>query len=155
MAGGLVPGAVVLDLFAGTGSLGLEALSRGAEHCIFCDYSAESLAIARKNIAYCHMEGRSTLMMGSFEKTLPRLQGKAKVDVVLLDPPYRNEFYVKCILLLEELGILADGGAVIAEHDAKMPLPCVIGGFAKTKEKKYGGIGVTFFEKNPPEGGVS
>jgi 16S rRNA (guanine(966)-N(2))-methyltransferase RsmD len=146
MAGERMPGAVVLDVFAGTGNLGLEALSRGAEYCYFCDCSADSIAIVRKNVALCGMEARAKLLTGGFEKTLSGV--KRAVDVVFMDPPYHKELYVKCLSLIERNKILADDGLVITEHDAKLPFPDTMGGFVKLKEKRYGDVGVTLFIKS-------
>ena len=83
--------AVCVDLFAGTGNLGLEALSRGAKKCYFGDNSRESLALIKRNIAMCRAEDRSRVMPGDFEKVLARLGEKdEKIDIFFLDPPYRE-----------------------------------------------------------------
>ena len=81
--------AVCVDLFSGTGNLGLEALSRGAEKCWFCDNNRESIRLIKQNIANCKAEEWSCLVPGDYEKCLMRIKESGdKVDVFLLDPPY-------------------------------------------------------------------
>lgn len=109
-----VPGAVCVDLFAGTGNLGLEALSRGAARCYFGDKSRESLALVRKNIAICGAQDKSIVMAGEYQKVLSSIREKA--DIFFLDPPYRDGLMQDCISLITENELLAEDGIIIAEH---------------------------------------
>ncbi len=143
---GDIDGAVAADLFAGTGNLGLEALSRGAELCYFSDISRESLAITRRNIAVCRAEERSVLVAGDFERCLDRImRDGAKVDLVFIDPPYKEGLYGRCFKLIREMEILGDGGKLIAEHSKNDVLPDYLSGYNKIKEKDYGSITVSIY----------
>lgn len=138
-----IPGAVCVDLFAGTGNLGLEALSRGAEFCYFCDSSNESIALIRKNIETCNAGSYSKILAGDYRRTLSRIDNK--VDIFFLDPPYEAGLYEKCFQLIRSMDLLTSGGLIMAEHGAKNPLSDEIEGFIKIKEKKYGTIIVDIF----------
>ena len=138
--------AVCVDLFAGTGNLGLEALSRGAKKCYFGDNSRESLALIKRNIAMCRAEDRSLVMPGDFEKVLARLGEKdEKIDIFFLDPPYREGLYDKCFELIREYDLLAEEGIIIAEHNGKDVLCERICGFQLIKERTYGTVAITIY----------
>ena len=138
--------AVCVDLFAGTGNLGLEALSRGAKKCYFGDNSKESLALIKRNIAMCRAEDRSRVMQGDFEKVLARLGEKdEKIDIFFLDPPYREGLYDKCFELIREYDLLAEEGIIIAEHNVKDVLCEGICGFQLIKERTYGTVAITIY----------
>ena len=138
--------AVCVDLFAGTGNLGLEALSRGAKKCYFGDNSRESLDLIKRNIAMCRAEDRSRVMPGDFEKVLARLGEKdEKIDIFFLDPPYREGLYDKCFELIREYDLLAEEGIIIAEHNVKDVLCEEICGFQLIKERTYGTVAITIY----------
>jgi len=143
---GNVPGAVCVDLFAGTGNLGLEALSRGAEKCYFADNSRESLNLIKRNIAMCKAEEWSVVIPGDFERVLTRLGERGeKIDIFFLDPPYREGLYEKCFELIREYDLLAEEGIIIAEHGEREPLPEEIEGYIVLKERNYGSIAITIY----------
>ena len=134
------------DLFSGTGNLGLEALSRGAEKCYFCDNSRDSINLIKRNIANCKAEEWSEIIAGDFEKALMRIYEKGeKIDVFLIDPPYKEGLYEKCFELISEYGLLSDYGIIIAEHDIKDEMPENISGFVKLKDRSYGRICLSVF----------
>lgn len=138
-----VPGAVCVDLFAGTGNLGLEALSRGAARCYFGDKSRESLALVRKNIAICRAQDKSIVMAGEYQRVLSSIREKA--DIFFLDPPYRDGLMQDCISLITENELLAEDGIIIAEHGKDEKLPDEIAGLSKIKERKYGAIIISIY----------
>jgi len=143
---GNVPGAVCVDLFAGTGNLGLEALSRGAEKCYFADNSRESLNLIKRNIAMCKAEEWSVVIPGDFERVLTRLGERGeKIDIFFLDPPYREGLYEKCFELIREYDLLAEEGIIIAEHGEREPLPEEIEGYIVLKERNYGSVAITIY----------
>ena len=143
---GNVPGAVCVDLFAGTGNLGLEALSRGAEKCYFADNSRESLNLIKRNIAMCKAEEWSVVIPGDFERVLARLGERGeKIDIFFLDPPYREGLYEKCFELIREYDLLAEEGIIIAEHGEREPLPVEIEGYIVLKERNYGSVAITIY----------
>ena len=135
--------AVAVDLFAGTGNLGLEALSRGAAHCYFGDNSRESINLIKQNIVYCNASNVSTIYAGDYAKVLEKI--KQKADVIFLDPPYREGLMLDCLSKITELDLLAEDGIIIAEHGAKEDLPEKIYGLVKQKEKKYGTITISIY----------
>lgn len=136
---------VCLDLFCGTGSLGIEAISRGAKYCYFCDSSKTSLSLTRENINACGIADRAELVAGDFKKAL--LTIGRKIDIALLDPPYNKGLLTQAVELIAENDVLNDEGIIVAEHDKAEILPDVLCGFEKIKEKRYGIIVVTIYKK--------
>lgn len=108
--------AKVLDLFAGSGALGIEALSRGAKTCIMCDKSYEAIQIINKNIKKTHLEGKAKVIKNDYKKALELLQGQ-KFDVIFIDPPYALDIAVNSIKAIIEFNLLADDGIIILETD--------------------------------------
>lgn len=138
-----IPDAVCVDLFAGTGNLGLEALSRGAKKCYFGDKSRESIALVKRNISMCRANDKAAVIPGEYQKVLQRLS--EKVDVFFLDPPYKDGLMADCISMIYELDLLAEDGIIMAEHGKEEELPDMIAGFEKIKERKYGTVVITLY----------
>ena len=136
-------GSFVLDLFAGSGNLGLEALSRGAEHCWFADSSRDSLKLIRGNISYCKADERATVIPGDFRKVLSRLE--QQMDIILLDPPYGKNMIQECFELIEEYDLLAENGLIIAEHRRDEVLPEAFGKYQRIKERRYGTVVISIY----------
>ena len=105
----------VLDLFAGSGALGIEALSRGSKHCIFCDKSYKSIQMLKENIKKTRMEEKSTILNKDYNKCLDGL--KEKFDLIFIDPPYKLNIAVKAIEKIINLKILSKDGIIILETD--------------------------------------
>ena len=141
--------AVFVDLFAGTGGLGLEALSRGARKCYFCDSSRDSIKLVKTNIAKCGAEDRSVVIAGDFTKALSGLREQA--DVFLIDPPYKDGLYEKCLGMIDSLDLLADNGIIIAEHGARDKVPDATGSLVKIREKRYGQVMLSIYRKGMEE----
>ena len=133
----------VLDLFAGTGNLGLEALSRGARHCWFGDSSRDSIRLLRENISYCRAEEKATVLQGDFRRVLQRVG--EPMDVILLDPPYDGNLLPECFQLIGEQDLLAEDGLIVAEHRREEKLPDELGGFELIKERKYGTVVISIY----------
>lgn len=110
-----LPEANVLDLFAGSGALGIEALSRGSKHCTFCDKSYKSIQMLKENINKTRMEEKSTILNVDYNKCLEGL--KEKYDVIFIDPPYKQDIAVKAIEKIINLKILSKDGIIILETD--------------------------------------
>lgn len=104
----------VLDLFAGSGALGLEALSRGAKSAILCDNSKEAVDIIYKNITKTKL--KAEVINNDFVKTLKRLDGR-QFDIIFLDPPYETNYLEEAINKILELNLLKENGLIIAETD--------------------------------------
>ena len=129
-------GSRVLDLFAGTGNLGIEALSRGAETCVFADSSRESLRLIRENIAHCKAEEGARVEAGDYRKILGNQT--EPFDIILLDPPYNKGLLDECFRLIAENELLAEDGVIVAEHRREEKMPEKLHGFQKQKERRYG-----------------
>lgn len=134
----------VLDLFAGSGQLGLEALSRGASYCWFNDLNSKAVEVVKKNISACGFEknAKVSCMDGI---TCVKMVERAgfRPNLVFLDPPYRGELLQKVLLLLPSL--LEEGAIVVAETDSEEQFSYE--GLALRKEYRYGPIKLTVMEK--------
>ncbi|MBE6041585.1 MAG: 16S rRNA (guanine(966)-N(2))-methyltransferase RsmD [Clostridiales bacterium] len=139
-----IPGAAVLDLFAGSGALGLEALSRGADICCFCESNRQNFKVLMHNIENCKAENRSIVYNCDFRSALGRIN--RKLDVVIMDPPYDQlDYYDDAMEILQENELLDEGSIVVAEHLYDNMLSDTYGRLTKIKEKKYGTIGVDVY----------
>jgi 16S rRNA (guanine966-N2)-methyltransferase len=131
----------VLDLFAGTGGVGLEALSRGAAYCLFVDDSAESRAVIRRNIEALDLTGATKIWRRN-AAALGRLDTLAPFDLAFLDPPYGQGLIKPALTAMHEGGWLAQGAVVIAEsdeNDSIMPP----GAYLTIDRRPYGGTIIT------------
>ncbi|MGI6205669.1 MAG: 16S rRNA (guanine(966)-N(2))-methyltransferase RsmD [Anaerovoracaceae bacterium] len=136
---------VVIDLFAGTGSLGLEALSRGAKRAYFVDNDRRSISFVKENVKACGMEDSSVLLCSDYASGLANIHDKA--DIVFLDPPYKAGLMLDCLRRLAESDLLPEGGIVIAEHGRDEMLPEKIKNLELIKDRKYGKVRVSIYEK--------
>ena len=138
----LVPGARVLDLFAGSGQLGIEALSRGAKSCIFVDQSAEALAVITANCKAAGVDRQSDIRHGDALGFLVHIRGP--FDLVLLDPPFGRGLLPQVLPALQDK--LAPGGVILAESEREADLPEQVGSLVRTKQYFYGKIMVSRYE---------
>ena len=123
---GELEGLRVLDLFAGTGSLGIEALSRGARHAVFVDRANASLKALKKNLSNLALEGRSRVMRGDVLRVLPRLAERGEgFDLVVLDPPYDGDWIAPTLRGLLRESLLADNATLVVESAKRHDLPPV------------------------------
>jgi 16S rRNA (guanine966-N2)-methyltransferase len=136
-----VAGAEVLDLFAGSGALGIEALSRGAAHVTFVEQAKPALAVLRANLAALGVEDRATIAVGDAVAFAARRGGHAW-RLVLVDPPYRSDLAVRAV---GALGDLAPDAVVVIEHDRRHVPPDALGSLLRTDERRYGDTCVSFF----------
>lgn len=136
-----VAGAVVLDLFCGSGSLGIECLSRGANKVVFNDISKDSLAVLKKNLAKLKGENNYGISAMDFKSFLGA--AKEKYDLIFLDPPYRLEAGAEALELIAEKGLLSRGGTAVLERDK--PFGGCIEGLKMYDERKYGITYLSFF----------
>ena len=138
-----IEGRSVLDLFAGSGQLGLEAISRGAEWCTFVDASAKSLAVVRKNIALTGFADKSEVVQRDAFAFLAA--ANRKFDLVFLDPPYDQGLCVRAAEVLPR--VLKETSVVICETHADETLPAAIGSLRPVREYRYSAIKLTVFRK--------
>lgn len=147
-----VENACVLDLFAGSGALGLEALSRGARHAVFCDVSVDACRIVEKNIADLGFSDRSLVVRSDALMALDRLANeKREFSIVFLDPPYASDIYQSAIEKLSALGLLTDGCLLILEHDRRREPEITVQGLKKLKQHRYGDVAVTKYTYSSDE----
>ncbi len=110
-----IPDATVLDLFAGSGQLGLEALSRGAKRAVFCDRSADAVRVIRANAEKTRLLPSCEILCLDAEAALGRLKGRERFDIVFLDPPYAAHLVPRALTLLDELDLLSPTARIICE----------------------------------------
>lgn len=139
----LVPGARVLDLFAGSGQLGIEALSRGARSCIFVDQAPAALAVVAANCKAAGVERQSNIRQSEALAFLANIRGP--FDLVLLDPPYHRDILPGVLTALQDK--VAPGGVVLAESERGAQLPEQAGALVRTKQYHYGKIMVSRYER--------
>jgi 16S rRNA (guanine(966)-N(2))-methyltransferase RsmD len=145
--GDKVVGARVLDLFAGTGALGIEALSRGAVFSIFVEKSKSVFNIVSKNVSICGFSSKSRIVLGEAIRALSKLQVEGvQFDLVFLDPPYKSNLLTKVLNRLAGSELLAERGTVIAEHSSEMGLS-IPEGLQKIATKRYAGAALTFIAR--------
>ncbi len=144
-----VSGARVLDLFAGTGAFGLEALSRGAGQAVFVDQSRDALRIIRANIATCGAEDLALVIGAPVRTAVERLAGAGdSFDLIFMDPPYGKGHIER---ILPHLGAVARPDAlVIGEHHVKDTLPASLEGWSRTDQRRYGDTSISFFVWRSP-----
>jgi len=143
MVGHDLEGAIVIDLFSGTGNLGLEAVSRGAGKVYFGEKSREGILLTSKNIATCRIEDRCKLIRGDWEQVLAQIHEPA--DLIFLDPPYKAGLMESCLEQIWERKLLAEDGIIAAEHDVHQVLPDHVGGYTIWKARKYGNTVITLY----------
>jgi 16S rRNA (guanine966-N2)-methyltransferase len=141
---GSVEGDHVLDLFAGSGALGIEALSRGAVHATFVEAARPALAVIRGNLRELGIEDRATLVPGDAVVSATRHEANAPWRLVFVDPPYRSDLAVRAVLALPEAR-LAAGAVVVIEHDRHNTPPDALGSLLRTDQRRYGDTLVSFF----------
>ncbi len=137
-----INGAVVLDLFAGTGALGIEALSRGADKSYFIDNSKEAIRVINSNVSAAKFVDKSVIFQMDAIRFLENCD--QKFDIIFIDPPYANGLYESVIRLISEKQILKREGFVIIEQDLDaQPIQNFDSAFKIDKEKMYGRVGIT------------
>ncbi len=143
-----VEGRRVLDLFAGSGQMGIEALSRGAEHAVFVDASKQAAAVVKENLQKTDLFAKATVVCRRAEDFLNTFE---KFDLVFIDPPYASDLLQQVLTRLP--ACLTDYATVICEHPAGAELPQTVGNLVAGKTKQYGKIGVTIYRNQVTNGG--
>jgi len=138
-----IEGRRVLDLFAGSGQLGIEALSRGARSCVFVDRSRQAAEVVRRNLQTTKLGANTEVICRDSSEYLAHAAGP--FDLVFLDPPYAAELLVPC---LEQLsGKVAAGGTVVCESDRETELPETVGAFSLYRSYRYGRVTVRLYRE--------
>ncbi|SDW01568.1 16S rRNA (guanine(966)-N(2))-methyltransferase RsmD [Marininema mesophilum] len=143
-------GGWVLDLFAGSGSLGLEALSRGADRAIFIDQARGSIEAVRRNVKATRMEEKAEVYKRDARATLRTLKGRGvSFQLIFLDPPYKDGILPDIIQSIDEGNLLAEDGWLIAEHGRDETLPAAVGSLVQERTLTYGDIQIALFTREP------
>ncbi len=141
-----LPGASVLDLFGGTGQLGIEAMSRGAKKAVFVDAGEAACKLIRENLKRAKMENDAQIVRSDYLSYLNRC--KERFDIVFLDPPYAEVFLENSLKKLTEIDILQSGGIIVAERPVGKQLDLDFSGFSRSKDYKYGNTLLTLYRKD-------
>ena len=154
----LIDGSVVLDLFSGSGSLGIEALSRGAFEVVFCDKDSLTTQLIKKNIEHCKLTEKSEVLCCDYKQAIKKLAQK-KINIVFLDPPYGTGILQDSIKRIIEENILTKDAIIVAEHSKgevnilpdvhlDQQLLCKsYGDFEIVRKEKYGDICISFIKR--------
>jgi len=140
-----IPGARVLDLFGGTGQLGIEALSRGAKSATFVDAGDAACRLIKENLRRTKLEGDGKVIRSDYMDYLKRC--REQYDIIFLDPPYAEVFLENSLKQIAEIDILQSGGIIVAERPLGKDLPWELEGFNRSKDYKYGKTLLTIYRK--------
>ena len=141
-----IPNARVLDLFGGTGQLGIEALSRGAKSAVFVDQREDACRLIRENLRRTKLEQDAKVVRGDYLDYLKRC--RETFDIIFLDPPYAEVFLENALKCITEIDILQSGGIIVAERPLDKELPWEFEGYSRSKDYKYGRVLLTIYRKD-------
>ena len=143
---GKISGKKILDLFAGTGNLGLESISRGALSCIFVESSRDTYKILEDNVTSLGFGDKSILYnKDSFTSLKLFHNNNIAFDVIFLDPPYGKGYVEKSLNIIDKLNLLNDNAIIVCEYDEKDLIPDTIGNIKAYRTEKYGRVKISFF----------
>ena len=140
-----IPGAKVLDLFGGTGQLGIEALSRGAKSAVFVDHQESACRIIRENLNRTRFSEKAKVIRSDYLQYLKNCRDC--FDIIFLDPPYAEIFLENSLKMITEIDILQTGGIIVAERPAEKELNLDFSGYERSRDYKYGKVLITIFRK--------
>lgn len=152
--GPLVPEAQVLDLFAGTGALGIEALSRGAGRAVFVENQVSALQVLRRNLAQCQLMEAGQILPQDAVRALAALAARGeRFDLIFLDPPYSQGLAEAIVPLVARTGLLAPEGILVVEHRRDEDLAETYPPLARRDQRRYGATLISFYENQPEPSG--
>jgi 16S rRNA (guanine966-N2)-methyltransferase len=143
---GEIAGARFLDLFAGTGAMGIEALSRGAASSLFVEEDRGAVEAIRRNLEACGFRSRGKVLAGRLPGALRRLGNGAEFDLIFVDPPYGDPVAEDTLAALGELRSFSPQGRVVLEHRKSWTPPGLAGGLCLERTVRYGDTALSFFE---------
>lgn len=135
-----------LDLFAGSGGLGIEALSRGADKVIFVDRDGKAIQTIHENIRNCDFEEKAEIYRNDADRALKAiLKRDLAFDYIFLDPPYRKQQLLKLLKVIDENNLLSEQGTILCEHGSDVELPENVGRLVQQKHENYGIISISIY----------
>ena len=148
MIGPYFAGGDVLDLFAGTGGLGIEALSRGMDRAVFVDADKKSVEVVAANLQAARLSEQAEVYRNDAFRAIKAMSKRdLKFELVFLDPPYKMTEIEELLRSMQELNLLADKATIVVEHDAANRYADEIGGLGLRKRVEYGEIAVTVYDR--------
>ena len=140
-----IPDSLVLDLFSGSGALGIESLSRGAYHCTFVDNSFNSISVTKANLQSTHLDSLSEVVNSDSINFLDKCD--KKFDIIFIDPPYESDLYENSLKKIKKNNILNEDGFIVLEYDTQTTPSFDLCGFEVFKEKKYGRVKILLMKE--------
>ena len=140
-----IPGASVLDLFAGTGQLGIEALSRGAADAVFVDIREDACNLIKENLKRTKLQTNAQVVKAEYLQYLRNC--RQKFGIIFLDPPYSEDFLEKSLNFITEIDILQSSGIIVTERPLGKALLGDYPGYSRSKDYKYGKVILTVYRK--------
>ncbi len=140
-----LPGAQVLDLFGGTGQLGIEALSQGAARAVFVDEREEACALIRENLRRTRLQQNARVVRSDYLEYLRRCRDQ--YSIIFLDPPYAEVFLENALNRITEIDILQSNGIIVTERPLGKELPWELEGYTRSRDYKYGKTLLTLYRK--------
>ena len=141
-----IPGAKVLDLFGGTGQLGIEALSRDAKSAVFVDEREDACKLIRENLKRTKLSDSARVIRSDYANYLKNCA--ERFDIIFLDPPYAEVFLENSLNFITEIDILESGGIIVSERPVGKELVCEFPGYTRSKDYKYSSTILTIFRKD-------
>ncbi|MGD8190152.1 16S rRNA (guanine(966)-N(2))-methyltransferase RsmD [Brevibacillus ginsengisoli] len=142
-------GGTALDLYAGTGGLGIEALSRGIERTVFIDIEQKAISVIKQNLASLNLSDQAEVYRNDSDRALKVLAKRdIQFDLVFLDPPYAKQKLEAEMRLLQDLNLLAPGARIVTEHDTEFTLKETIGDCVQERSVTYGDTTISIFQFN-------
>ncbi|QQK80626.1 16S rRNA (guanine(966)-N(2))-methyltransferase RsmD [Salicibibacter cibi] len=153
MIGPYFQGGIGVDLYAGSGALGMEALSRGIDQMYFSDKSSAAIKVIRENATKCHFEKQVRIYkQGALQMAEQLMREKRKCSLILLDPPYKQQQLEEDITHIQYLGICIPETVIVAEHSSSLNLVHELGMFSKSRTKTFGDTQISIFTYKNEEG---
>jgi 16S rRNA (guanine966-N2)-methyltransferase len=138
-----------LDLFGGTGGIGIEALSRGAEHVVFIDTDIKSIKVLKGNLEHLNIIDNVEVLNTDYSTGISKLyNNNKKFDIIFIDPPYSVGLAQNALVEIDKHPILAQSGLIIVEHDSKDEMPSSQGKLYMYRSKQYGNTTLSFYALN-------
>lgn len=135
---GELDGRRILDLYAGSGALALEALSRGGEHATLIDSGRQAAGLIERNAKTCQLEDKISLIRGKVLDSLPLVQNRGPFDLIFLDPPYGQDLLIPTLTLVSDLSLLAEDGIVCVDTSGEETVPDRVGRLQCIVQRRYG-----------------